>query len=106
MRMKRGDTYLEEFRLTWMDGSPVDLTDADHVNFICKKDGDDTPKIDRNTLITGAEDGLVIFDFEAQDTEESGMYNYEFQIVYNTGDIMTVPQNKILWLLIIDDLNS
>lgn len=106
MRMKRGDTYIEEFKLTWNDGSAIDLTEADHVNFICLLDETTDPKIDAPTIITDAVGGKVAYDFSVEDTTVSGMYKYEFQITYNSGDVLTVPSNQTLWLLILDDLNS
>lgn len=106
MRMKRGDTYIEEFKLTWNDGSAIDLTEADHVNFICLLDGALSPKIDAPTTISDAANGMVAYDFKLEDTNNPGMYKYEFQITYNSGDILTVPSNQTLWLLILDDLNE
>lgn len=106
MRYKQGDTFPLEIELKWSDGSVVNLTEVDTVDFIMTAWGESTPTVEGECVIVTADEGLVRYDWEDGETDDAGMYKVEFKITYNDADVYTVPTGSELFLLIEDELAS
>lgn len=101
MRMKQGDLYPFEYVLTYDDATPINLTGAT-VTVTTILDGDDDPTVDGETCtITDAVNGVIRYEWQAGETDVSGMYRIEFLITFFDGATLTVPSNDVLWLFII-----
>lgn len=101
MRMKQCDLFPFEYDITYDDGTPVDLTGATVVmNMIL--DGATSFTVDSGSCtIVNATEGSIRYQWVSPETDVPGMYRIEFIITFNSGAILTVPSNDILWMLII-----
>lgn len=88
------------------DESNLDLTDADHVNFIMKAPEALETKVNSLADIEDAATGLVSYTWETGDTDTSGTYQVEFEIHWADGGVQTVPNNSYGEVEIIDDLDD
>lgn len=114
MRMRKGDLYALQQQLKWEDDTPINLTDADHVNFVMIPYGSATPTVNRECVIDPAHGDIGYVNYQWQgpqagppvvagETDVPGMYRYLFKIFWNSGEILTVPNGDALWLLILGD---
>lgn len=97
-----GDTQAFEYQLKWDDGAAIDLRDATSVYFIMRLDDASTDEINGACIITDAENGKVAYNFSSSEVDTGGMYKYRYKITYNSGEILSVPSNDVLWLYLID----
>ena len=87
------------------DGTtPLDLTTATSVSIVIRQKGQQAVKLKRAITITDAAGGEGEFDWQTGDTDTVGDFEYEFEILWNNGDIQTVPAFGYLELSIIDDI--
>lgn len=82
--MKSGDTKPMRARLTYSDGSPVDLTGAT-VSFYMG-----TTLVDRPATVVDATDGVVEYPWGAGETNTPGQYPAEFKVTV-AGASQRVP---------------
>jgi hypothetical protein len=85
----------------------IDLTAAEKVYLIVREKGasDPTePKFKKECSITSAEGGEVAYEWDAEDTDTSGEFNFEFEIVWAPGETETVPRQGYYLLDVEDDL--
>jgi hypothetical protein len=80
---------------------PVNLTDAT-VRFLMSKRG--VKKIDRQVQIQDAISGIVWMTFETGDTNETGLFQAEFEATFLDGRIETFPNDSFILIEIIKDL--
>lgn len=107
--IKRGDLFTLTKKLSWDDGTPIDLTDASDVFFIMRLDGATEPTVNDQCVIDEPSTGTVSYTFKYGDTATGGMYRYEFEIRGITqGEEpyrpVTVPSRGKYWIHIEEDL--
>lgn len=83
---KRNDTVPLEVQL------PVDLTTATTVEFHMEHI-DDGDGIQKQALFRDKAQGRVAYDFDAEDTDASGVHNMEWQVTWSNGDVETFPRS-------------
>jgi len=108
--IKQGDTLPNlPFTILEPDGvTPVDLTDA-VVSMVVRVEGSGPsaiPYFKKPCVLFNqvTSTGQGIYDWDEGDTDSSGTYEYEFEIVFGDGNIQTVPANTYLQLIIVDDI--
>lgn len=99
--LKRNDTK-DNIKATLSNESgPVDLTGAT-VRFLMSKRG--TVKVDRTADIKDAVNGVVWIVFEQGDTDETGLYQAEFEVTFSDARIETFPNDSYILIEIKSDL--
>jgi hypothetical protein len=99
--IKRNDTR-DAIKATLSNESgTVDLTGAT-VRFLMSRRG--VNKIDRQSQIQDAAAGIVWATFEIGDTDETGLFQAEFEVTFSDGRIETFPNDSFILIDIINDL--
>lgn len=103
--LKQNDTYpVLSATLTDQLG-PVDLTTADSVKLIMKSGA---TTVSGTCVVvtpqTGGNIGKITYDWTAPDTATIGVYQLEFEVTWNVGDVETYPNDGYKELEIVDDL--
>lgn len=86
---------------------PVSLTEASKVSFIMRmktKNDVDGYKIRAECSLLNPAGGEVEYEWEAEDTDEVGEFNAEFEVEWSDGGIETFPSDGYLIVNIEDDL--
>ncbi len=103
--IKRGDTRnCIKAVLKDTSGSPVDLTDC-RVNFHMARIGRQ-PNVSRATHIENAAVGEVWVVWAPGETDISGIYRAEFEVIYKDGRHETFPNNGYVSIQILNDLRQ
>lgn len=103
--MKRGD-LLPEFERTLTDGTgtavviPVGAT----LKLKMRTRGSETAKINANATIVNAATGEVKYTWAGTDTDTSGVYRAEFELI-TASKKTTFPNNGYILVRIRDDLD-
>lgn len=84
-------------------GNAINLTGAS-VRFHMKS-LDGTLKVDSPMAITNALGGVVVYAWQAADTNTVGTYNAEFEVTYFDNTIETFPNTGSLAIVITPELN-
>jgi transcriptional/translational regulatory protein YebC/TACO1 len=99
--LKKNDTK-DNIKATLSNESgPVELTGAT-VRFLMSKRG--TIKVDRQAQIQDAVNGVVWMVFEQGDTNETGLFQAEFEVTFPDARIETFPNDSFILIDIINDL--
>jgi len=114
-RIKRGATS-PAFRATLRqaDKTPVDLSGADHINFVMRQRGEDAPTVDRQATIiqqgdaaTGTDVGVFEYRWSPGDTDEAGVYDGEVALYDINGQVFArIPNDGYLEIWILGNLSS
>lgn len=78
------------------DGSADDLSGAT-VAFTLWPVGTDTPTVDENTSNVTVEDaanGQVEYSFASNDLNSTGVFYYEWEVTFSSGEIRTYPNDE------------
>lgn len=90
------------------DGTtPLPLSAAVAVYFIVRSKTaatDAAPLLRKPCVITDAVNGLVEYRWAVGDTDLSGNFNYEFEIMWPNAEPQTIPADSYLDLIVLDDL--
>ena len=92
--------------LTTDGTTPVDLTNATSVTFKMREWGSNTLKVDTASVVTDAVNGTVEYRWASGDTDASGTYYAEWQVLWNDGDTQTFPVIGYDVVVIHGDLDS
>jgi 5-hydroxyisourate hydrolase-like protein (transthyretin family) len=109
--IKNGDTapaYVVDLQDD-VDTTPVaiNLTSATSVTFKMRlADTSGVPAVDAVMDITTAASGRVTYEWAPGDTDETGTYDVEFEILWNDGTIETVPNSGYNTVIVTDDLDD
>lgn len=102
--IKVGDTSPTlEATLTDHDDEPINVTDAE-VTFVMTKVGYTDPVIEGSASVNDGEAGEVEYEWESGDTDESGIYEAEFEIEYADGHTETSPSDGYIYVRIRPEL--
>lgn len=94
-----------EATLKWHDGSAIDLSQAAEVVFTMNDAVRRTPIIHRRPVtIVNAANGLVRVDWQAGDLQIPGEYDAEFEITFQNGRVLTVPNTGYIRIQVVPDL--
>lgn len=89
------------------EATPINLTEAEKVFLVVREKGasDPTaPKIKAECTIVSAPAGEIKYDWSAEDTDTSGEFYFEFEILWGPGETESVPRQGYYLLDIEDDL--
>lgn len=102
--MKQNDT-LPSIEATLRDGSGaiIDLTDST-VRFHMRGKSERIAKVDSPAVIVDPTAGTVRYDWSPEDTDTPGDYQFEWQVTYDDGPIVTCPNIGYNTLLIASEL--
>jgi hypothetical protein len=99
--IKRNDTR-DAIKATLSNESGLVNLDGATVRFLMSKRG--VKKIDRQAQIQDATAGIVWAVFETGDTDETGLFQSEFEVTFSDGRIETFPNDGFILIDIINDL--
>jgi len=102
--IKENDT-LPALRAVLKDsaGEPIDLTGAT-VMFHMRNTSNSNVKVDSAATIIDAGGGVVDYQWIAQDTDNVGQYEIEFEVTFPGGGVQTFPNNSYGTVVVYDDL--
>lgn len=103
--IKRGDLQPNlPFQILKPDKTtPQPLTDASTISLVLRHKGG-AFIFKKLCVIDNVASGLGHYDWASGDTDEAGDYEYEFEIIWNTGDPQTVPVDSYFALTIVSDI--
>lgn len=108
--LKRNDT-LPVLKLQLIDRSclgsriPFDLTGISSATFTMKNSCGDIKIMAKNAQIVSYSGGVIQYNWEAEDTSDSGLFDAEFQLIYANGNRMSIPQIGAIRVEIENDVN-
>jgi hypothetical protein len=115
-KIKRGATSPPyQVTLRNADKSPVDLSLADHVNFVmCLRGETELPTVDalaatlqEGDADTGTDVGMCEYDWAQGDTDAIGIYDVEFALYDATGNVYArIPNDGYLELQVLGNLSA
>lgn len=101
LTLKRNDTRSAIKATLSNESGPVDLTGAT-VRFLMSKIG--KLKVNKQSIIQDALSGIVLVVFDNGDTNESGLFQGEFEITYSDSSVETFPNDGYVLIEIKPDL--
>jgi hypothetical protein len=108
--LKRNDT-LPALKLQLIDRSclgsrtPFDLTDVSSATFTMKNSCGDIKIMAKAAQILSFSGGVIQYNWEADDTNDSGTFDAEFQLIYSNGKRLSIPQIGAIKIQIENDVN-
>lgn len=108
--LKRNDT-LPVLKMQLIDRSclgsriPFDLTGVSSATFTMKNSCGDIKIMAKNAQIVSYSGGVIQYNWEAEDTSDSGLFDAEFQLIYANGNRMSIPQIGTIRVEIENDVN-
>ena len=85
------------------EGNPINLLGAT-VRFHMKSLGGNL-KIDRPVSITDSANGVILYEWQASDTDVAGTYYAEFEVTYSDSSVETFPNTDNIAIIITPELN-
>ena len=104
--VKQNDTRPPAYAALRRGTTPVVLTTATSVTFKMTRLGRVDKKVDAAATILNADTGEVEYRWFSSDTDESGQYAAEWEILWNDGTVETFPTIDFDYVLITDDLDG
>jgi len=101
VELKQHDTARSITDVLKLGDQVIDLTDASVVLII---KGRNTPAVRRDATITNAAAGAVSYKPVAEDVENPGSFDLEWEITFQSGDVLSVPTHSYARLIINPDL--
>lgn len=107
--LKRNDT-LPNLNISLSDSGclgrnePFDLTGATGVTFTMINSHGEYKIAKKDAQIISSSGGTIQYNWDAEDTNEAGTFKAEFQLNYNDGGRLTVPQKGFLTIIINNDI--
>lgn len=89
------------------EAKAIDLTTAAKVNLVVREKGatDPTaPKLKKECAVLDQKGGEIEYAWEAEDTNTSGEFYFEFEIEWEDGSIESIPRQGYYLLDVEDDL--
>ena len=108
--LKRNDT-LPVLKLQLIDRSclgsrvPFDLTGVSSATFTMKNSCGDIKIMAKTAQILSFSGGVIQYNWEAEDTTDSGLFDAEFQLIYADGKRLSMPQIGSIKIEIENDVN-
>jgi len=104
-KIKRNDTKpFLAVQFTDSTGSAIDLTNTSSISFnMATNDNAFTSVLSGNATITGSATGNIEYQWQASDTNRSGLFLGEFEATFNDSSILTLPSDNSLVIKINED---
>lgn len=105
-KIKRNDTqpYLAVQMKSEDTGNALNLTAGSKIYFnLSTNDNSYTTVLSGAATVTGSATGECEYRWAAGDTARSGLYLAEFQVTYNDGAVLTLPNDHSLLIDISED---
>lgn len=100
--IKSGDTLPKlTATLVGEDGSAIDLSDAESVEFKMRQAGKTDPIITSAATIVDAMAGIVEYAWEPADTERIGKFEAEFRVNFPGDLTQSFPNYKYITILMV-----
>ena len=110
VRIIQGETTPFLFQLlipasveTETDFIPYNLTNCS-VTFKLIKDDNRSLTVDASAEITDAVNGWVKYEWDAGETDITGMYRAQFNIIDTNSKVTILPKSYIQWIYIIEEI--
>lgn len=108
--LKQNDTNPAiEVDLEDSEGIDVPLNNVQEVSFYMR-DAFDNLVIDDNTSgevsIVDKDKGIVEYSWKPEDTEDTGMYDAEFEVIYANGDKETFPNGGYISVEVVEEIHD
>jgi hypothetical protein len=105
-KIKQGDTRPNlPWQIFQSDGvTPLSLAAATSVSIVVRPKAGGAMTFKSACSILDAAQGSGIYDWSTGDTATSGDFHYEFEILWNNGDVQTVPVDGYFDLVVVDDI--
>jgi hypothetical protein len=87
------------------NGDPFPLTGAASVVFLMYSSGS-TEKVNSPAILEDIPNGILRYEWAAEDVDTEGEYHAEFDITYDNGAKMTVPKDGVLLITVFEDLDN
>jgi hypothetical protein len=98
--------YLE-FQLLEPDGTtPLDVSGADEITFIMRKEGSGVADVNAACTEVDWSLGQGVYEWQDGDTAVTGSYQAEWEIVWPGDERQTVPVDSYYSVIVIDDLGD
>ena len=81
------------------------LTGVTGVTFTMASECGDYKIFNKTAQIISFSAGTIQYNWSAEDTDEAGRFVGEFQMLYSDGNVLSIPQNGHINILITKDLN-
>jgi hypothetical protein len=85
-------------------GAPISLGGATAKFLMCGVDG--VLKVNASAVIEDAVDGLIRYDWQADDTDTAGEFDGEVEVTFAGPRVETYPQNGYIQIVIDSDLDD
>jgi len=85
---------------------PFDLSQVTGCTFSMSDNFGNLKISDSPAQITSASGGTIQYDWNAQDTDTEGEYRGEFELLFGSGQKMTVPTPGFINIHIVSDING
>jgi len=95
--IKRNDT-LPSLEISIVDRAclgnkiPFNLSGVTACTFTMTTDCGDMKIMAKSAQIVSYSGGTIAYNWDPEDTNESGVYNGEFKLIFSGGNIMSIPQ--------------
>lgn len=86
------------------DGTPLDLTGATVSFIVASKPRGGSQLLKNAATVASAVDGTVTYTWQAGDTDIAGTFFAEWEVVYGTGEIASIPTEDYNRVIIAPDL--
>lgn len=106
-KIKQNDTlpYLKYQVLNDIDGSNYQFDGDEEVKFFLRDESGIPLVLTGTASILDASEGQLQYIFTAADTANYGFFEGEFQVTKD-GNILTIPQDRSLFIHIYDDISD
>ena len=84
---------------------PFDLTEVSNVTFTMKNSCGDIKIMAKPAQILSFSGGVIQYNWDAEDTSDSGLFEAEFQLTYLDGKRLSIPQIGSIRIEIEKDVN-
>lgn len=87
--------------------TPLDTSSALSLTLICRVKGapsNAAPKFKKDLTEVDAVEGKYLYVWTGNDTDTSGAFSYEFEIIWPTEEPQTFPADSYFDLVVADDL--
>lgn len=108
--LKRNDT-LPALKVQLIDRSclgsriPFSMDDVSSVTFTMKNNCGDIKIMAKNAQVISYSGGVIQYNWDIEDTCDSGVFQGEFQLIYNSGKRLSIPQIGAIKIEIENDVN-
>lgn len=84
---------------------PYELSGVTGVTFTMTSNCGDYKILEKPAQIISFSGGIIQYNWDPEDTNESGNFNGEFQMLYSDGKRLSIPQNGHIGIFIPKDIN-